>query len=61
MKKNEKDLQQSIIKDREAILQAGLLASMEILKDEFGFDEVKLKKFADAYLPALKNNLNPKK
>lgn len=57
MFKNERSLQQSIAKDREALLQAGLLASMEILKNEFGFDTDKLNKFAEAYLPALKNNL----
>lgn len=60
MKKNEKNLQQTIVKDREAILQAGLLASLEILKNEFGFDEEQLNKFAGAYLPALKNNLKSK-
>lgn len=57
MARNEKNLQQTIVKDREALLQAGLLASMEILKDEFGFDTEKLNKFAEAYLPALKKNL----
>jgi len=61
MPKNEMNLQRTIVKDREALLQAGLLASMEILKNEFGFDQQKLGKFADLYLPTLKKNLGGKK
>jgi hypothetical protein len=61
MQKNENSLQQTILKDREAMLQAGLLASLEILKNEFGFDTDKLNKFSRLYIPALKNNLNNKK
>lgn len=60
MSKNEKDFMQTIIKDREALLQAGLLTSMEILKNDFGFDTEKLNKFAEAYLPALKKNFKNK-
>lgn len=59
MAKN-KNFAQTIVDDRKAIMIAGMLASMEVLKDEFGFNQEQLNKFAEKYTPALNKNLKGK-
>lgn len=54
-----KSIQQMIIDDRKALLTASLLASMEILKEDFGFTQEQLQKFSDKYIPAVQKNLGP--
>lgn len=61
MQKDKFNLEKTIIKDREALLQAGVLASMEILKDHFGFTQEQLNKFAELYVPTLQSNLKGNK
>jgi hypothetical protein len=57
MPKNKNYLPQTIIEDRKKIIIAGMLTSMEILKNEFGFTEKQINKFADLYTPTLDKHL----
>lgn len=53
-----KDIMVNIVaKDREALLTASMLGSMQILKNDFGFTQEQLTSFAEKWIPAVKANL----
>jgi hypothetical protein len=51
---------ENIKKDRENLLAISMISSLEVLKNEFGFSQEQLNKFAEKYTPTLGKNLKGK-
>jgi type III secretory pathway component EscS len=56
-----KNFQQTIIQDRQALLQASLLAALEVLKTNYNFTGEQLQEFSEKYVSTFTKNSKAKK